>query len=266
LVLSGPVRQAPLVLQVSEQFRGLIESGAWAVGTKIPGENQLATELGVSRGTIREALRSLSLTGLLEPRVGDGTYVRATNEITGVLVRDDLSSLDHVLNTRAGLEAAAAHLAAQRTAAHLAEPQLPSESRTAERAAAAPLAAQPASAPDPAAPAHPTFPEIDALDAALATRSAAHEAGDFDAYVAADAAFHRGVVETSGNPLLLRLYDAVAEVLTESIHQTATIPEEPRIRDAHVEVVAAIRAGDPEAAARASYALIDSVKEFTTPA
>lgn len=99
--LSGPVRQAPLVLQVSGQFRALIESGAWPLGLKIPGENQLATELGVSRGTVREALRSLSLTGLLEPRVGDGTYVRATNEITGVLVRDDLSALDHVLDTRA---------------------------------------------------------------------------------------------------------------------------------------------------------------------
>lgn len=91
----------------------------------------------------------------------------------------------------------------------------------------------------------------------------AHAAGDLEGYVAADAAFHRGVVEASGNPLLLRLYDAVADLLTESIHQTASIPEDPRIRDAHHDVVAAIRAGDPDAAGRASYALIASVKEFT---
>jgi len=217
--IEGPVRQVPLVLQVSERFRAQIESGAWPRGSRIPGENQLATELGVSRGTIREALRSLSLTGLLEPRVGDGTYVRATNEISGVLVRDELSaSLADVLDARAGIEAAAARLAAQR--------------------------------PDP--------DSLAALSAALESRAAA---GDLEAFVAADAEFHRGVVVASGNPLLLRLYDAIAEVLTESIHQTATMPEDHRILDAHVDVLEAIRAGDPEAASQASYALIETIKQ-----
>jgi DNA-binding FadR family transcriptional regulator len=217
--LEGPVRQVPLVLQVSERFRAQIESGAWPRGSRIPGENQLATELGVSRGTVREALRSLSLTGLLEPRVGDGTYVRATNEISGVLVRDELSaSLTHVLDARAGIEAAAARLAAQ----------------------------------------HPDQDSLAALSAALESRAAA---GDLDAFVAADADFHRGVVVASGNPLLLRLYDAIAEVLTESIHQTATMPEDHRILDAHVDVLEAIRAGDPEAASQASYALIETIKQ-----
>jgi DNA-binding FadR family transcriptional regulator len=217
--LEGPVRQVPLVLQVSGRFRAQIESGAWPRGSRIPGENQLATELGVSRGTVREALRSLSLTGLLEPRVGDGTYVRATNEISGVLVRDELSaSLTHVLDARAGIEAAAARLAAQR--------------------------------PDP--------DSLAAMSAALESRAAA---GDLDAFVAADADFHRGVVVASGNPLLLRLYDAIAEVLTESIHQTATLPEDHRILDAHVDVLEAIRAGDPEAASQASYALIETIKQ-----
>jgi DNA-binding FadR family transcriptional regulator len=56
------------------------------------------------------------------------------------------------------------------------------------------------------------------------------------------------------------LYDALAEVLAESIRETATIPEDHRILDAHVDVLEAIRAGDPEAASQASYALIESVK------
>ena len=170
---------------------------------------------------MREALRSLSLTGLLEPRVGDGTYVRATNEISGVLVRDELSaSLTHVLDARAGIEAAAARLAAQHA--------------------------------DPAS----LTPLSDALEA----RGAALAAGDLDAFVAVDTDFHRGVVVASGNPLLLRLYDALAEVLAESIRETATIPEDHRILDAHVDVLDAIRAGDPEAASQASYALIEAVK------
>jgi DNA-binding FadR family transcriptional regulator len=217
--LEGPVRQVPLVLQVSERFRAQIESGAWPRGSRIPGENQLATELGVSRGTIREALRALSLTGLLEPRVGDGTYVRATNEISGVLVRDELSaSLTDVLDVRAGIEAAAARLAAQR----------------------------------------PVPDSLLALSAALESRQAA---GDVEAFVVADADFHREVVIASGNPLLLRLYDAIAEVLTESIHQTATLREDPRVLQAHADVLEAIRAGDPDAASHAAYALVETVKE-----
>lgn len=64
-----PVRHTPLVTQVSEQFRELIASGEWAIGRKIPGELELAELLGVSRGTVREALRGLTITGLLEPRV-----------------------------------------------------------------------------------------------------------------------------------------------------------------------------------------------------
>jgi DNA-binding FadR family transcriptional regulator len=218
----GPVRQVPLVLQVSERFRAQIESGAWPRGSRIPGEHLLATELGVSRGTVREALRSLSLTGLLEPRVGDGTYVRATNEISGVLVRDELSaSLTDVLDVRAGIEAAAARLAAQ----------------------------------------HPDPEILAAMSAALESRAAA---GDVDAFVSADADFHRSVVVASGNPLLLRLYDAIAELLTASIHQTAMLREDHRILDAHVDVLEAIRAGDPEAASQASYALIESVKREAT--
>jgi DNA-binding FadR family transcriptional regulator len=219
--LSGPVRQVPLVHQVADQFRALIESGQWPRDTRIPGENQLAAELGVSRGTVREALRSLSLTGLLEPRVGDGTYVRATDEISGVLLRDELSSLDQVFDARAGIEAAAARLAAQRLSSD----------------------------------------GIKSLIAAIEARDAAHDASDLAAFVIADTAFHRGVVEASGNPILLRLYDAMAGLLAESIEQTASFPEHPQLRAAHLDVYEAICAGDPDAAARASYALIESVKQ-----
>nr|BFE57489.1 FCD domain-containing protein [Dactylosporangium thailandense] len=219
----GLVRQAPLVIQVTERFRELIQDGSWPVGEKIPGEHHLAEELGVSRGTVREALRALSITGLLEPRVGDGTYVRATDEITGVLVRDERDAgLTTVLDVRGGLEAAAARIAARRA--------------------------------DPAA--------VDALEGALAARALAHERRDRAGYVAADAAFHRGVVVASGNPLLLRLFDAVEGVINQSIEETAVFPEDPGVRDAHAAILRAIRAGDADGAVAASYGLIDGVKEY----
>jgi DNA-binding FadR family transcriptional regulator len=222
MALTNPVRQTPLVVQVAEQFRALIASGDWAVGARIPGENQLAEQLGVSRGTVREALRALSVAGLIEPRVGDGTYVRATDEITGVLVRDELPfTLTAVLDARAGLEAAAARLAAG--------------SATPEALAA--------------------------LDRALALRTPAVEEGGHDGFVAADAAFHRAVVLASANPLLLRLHDAVAAVLAQSIGDTAELPEDPRVTRSHDALVEAIRSGEAERAAAAPYALFATVKD-----
>lgn len=212
------VRRTPLVLQVSAELRGMIESGRWPVGEKIPGEHELAATLGVSRATVREALRGLSITGLLEPRIGDGTYVRATNEITGVLLRDESPSmLDHTLDARIGLEATSARLAAQ----------------------------------------HATAPALDALQAALDARTRARDSGDLDAYVTADSAFHRAVVEASGNPILLRLHAAVAEAWTASIEQTATLPEDP---DVGARLVQQIRDRDPDAAERTAHALIASVR------
>jgi GntR family transcriptional regulator len=60
---------------VTERLRDLILSGTWAQGAQLPGEHQLAEALGVSRGTVRDALRNLSATGLIVSRRGVGTFV-----------------------------------------------------------------------------------------------------------------------------------------------------------------------------------------------
>jgi GntR family transcriptional repressor for pyruvate dehydrogenase complex len=62
--------------QVFEQLKNQILRRVWLPGSKIPSENALAEELGVSRISIREALKMLSSLGLLETYHGGGTYVR----------------------------------------------------------------------------------------------------------------------------------------------------------------------------------------------
>src|SRR5262249_42622752 len=86
MALQVPVRGTTLSAQVAEQVVSLITSGAWPVGTRIPPENTLVGRLGVSRNTIREALRSLVHSGMLEARPGDGTYVRTPSELQAPLV------------------------------------------------------------------------------------------------------------------------------------------------------------------------------------
>lgn len=64
-----------LYRQIAEQIAGLIESGEFTRGSRLPAERELATLLGVSRTSVREAVISLEIGGLIEVRVGSGIFV-----------------------------------------------------------------------------------------------------------------------------------------------------------------------------------------------
>lgn len=71
-----PVRQKRLYQQIAEQIYDLIASGEIERGTRLPGENGLARDLGVSRPSVREALIVLETAGIIEVVNGAGSYVR----------------------------------------------------------------------------------------------------------------------------------------------------------------------------------------------
>ena len=66
-----------LYRQIADQLRGLIAAGEFALGSRLPPERDLATQLGVSRPSVREALIALEVEGLVEVRMGSGIYVTA---------------------------------------------------------------------------------------------------------------------------------------------------------------------------------------------
>ncbi|MEA3239220.1 MAG: FCD domain-containing protein [Candidatus Bipolaricaulota bacterium] len=57
-----------------------VRKGRWKVGDRLPPERVIAEQLGVSRTAVREALSSLQMVDLIEPRVGDGNYVSGSIE------------------------------------------------------------------------------------------------------------------------------------------------------------------------------------------
>jgi GntR family transcriptional regulator len=78
--------QASLGRQLAAQLEERILSGGWAAGTRLPGERDLATEFGVSRSTVREALEALERSGLVVRHQGRGTHVaprRLEQELLG---------------------------------------------------------------------------------------------------------------------------------------------------------------------------------------
>jgi DNA-binding FadR family transcriptional regulator len=174
-------RRTGLVDQVIEQMRQAIASGDWAVDQRIPPEPVLVSILGVGRNTVREAVRALSHAGLLEVRQGDGTFVRATSEISGALRRMCGSELREVLQVRKALEVEGARLAAT----------------------------------------HRTARELADLTDLLAERNQAVAERRLDAAIDADTRFHQAVVRSSHNALLTELYQGLTEVVRASVAATS---------------------------------------------
>lgn len=169
-----------LVEQVIAQMRTLVSSGEWPLGERIPTESELVTALGVGRNTVREAVRALAHAGLLEVRQGDGTFVRATNELSGAVRRLCGSELRRILEVRRALEVESARLAAA--------------ARTDE--------------------------DVAELETLLAARDDAVERLDREVVVREDTRFHLRLVAASHNPLLIGLYEGISEAVQSSVATT----------------------------------------------
>ena len=179
-------RRTGLVEQVIEQLRHVVSTGEWPIGQRIPNETVLVETLGVGRNTVREAVRALAHAGILEVRQGDGTYVRATSEVSGALRRLCGTELREVLQVRRALEVEGARLAA----------------------------------------ANRTPDDIAELRTLLARSDACADGDDTEAFARADAEFHLAVVRTSGNKILTELYRGLIETVTASVATARQVPVE----------------------------------------
>ncbi|MCP2322437.1 DNA-binding FadR family transcriptional regulator [Hamadaea flava] len=199
-----------LVPQVVEQLQEQISNGEWPVGTRIPTEPDLVAALGVGRNTVREAVNALVHAGILERRQGSGTYVLATDELTGAAGRRLAGAkLDEAVEVRRAFEVEAARLAALR--------------RTSE--------------------------DLSLLEAALDARERAWADGDAALFVEVDAQLHMAVVAAAHNSMLAELYASFGAALRASLSERIGSELTPESYCDHSGLIAAIRAGDPVAAA-----------------
>jgi GntR family transcriptional repressor for pyruvate dehydrogenase complex len=214
-----PVDRPRLHSSIAEQIMEAIRSSAMDPGDALPSERELASQLGVSRGSVREAVRVLEYAGVLEVRSGHGTFLVQDDGLDkpqSLRVRaasiGDYSPLD-VVTARRALEPMCARLAAaHRNEADLAEMHARCDEQ-AERIA---------KNADPTAP---------------------------------DVGFHRTIARASHNPVLEALLDQTLRILEDpmwreynaSSQQTPGRPEQ--FLSQHVEIVSAIDARDPERAA-----------------
>lgn len=212
-------QRSGLVDQVIGQLRDAVTREEWPLGHRIPPEAGLATSLGVGRNTVREAVRALAYCGLLEVRQGDGTYVRATSEVSGAVRRLCGSELREVLQVRKALEVEGARLAA-----------------TAR-----------------------TDAELRTLTTALEARDSAQRQRRFDEFVHADAEFHLAVVRCGGNAVLTELYRGMTEAITASVATTSQAHLESGQEIGHRGLLDAIADRDPDQAAAQARGFLDQL-------
>lgn len=220
---SGAVAsRSRLAERVADQLFAMIAEGAFEPGTRLPTEPDLAALTGVSRMTLREAVRLLQAKGIVSVEHGRGTFVRRMRDwsiLDPAVLRVRVESEDgsdeiflKVLEARRLIEVDVAELAARRrTAADLASMRK-------------------------------------ALDAMR--RHA--DTGPIDAFTEADVAFHQAVMQAAGNEVITAFFTPVESLVMDSRRRTSESGS-ARVHAiaAHHAIYAAIQAGDPAKARRA---------------
>lgn len=197
--------------RVYAQLEALITGGEWAIGNRIPREADLMEQLGVSRNTLREAIRGLVQVGLLETRQGDGTFVTANSELSAILNRRmSRSSVIEALELQHALDREAAGLACLR---HTPE-------------------------------------DLERMEHYSEQCRQSIDGGQHENFMHADWNLHRCVVAASRNRLLIDLYESLFEKLQISIIYNRFVPG-TRYEVGHPALIDAIRSRDEERAVRA---------------
>ncbi len=80
--------EEPMYIRIHNQIKRDIEKHVYKIGDRIPAERQLAVKFGVSRMTLRQAIKTLEEEGILERRLGSGTYVanqKVQEKMSGIM-------------------------------------------------------------------------------------------------------------------------------------------------------------------------------------
>jgi len=108
------VESTRLYRQIADQIASLIDRGEFGVGDRLPAERELASVLGVSRTSVREAIICLELAGRVDVRVGTGIFVREPPAAAPAGAADDAPGPFELLDARALIEGEIAARAAPR--------------------------------------------------------------------------------------------------------------------------------------------------------
>lgn len=168
--------------QVFEQLKEQLLMNEWRRGEKLPSENELATSFDVSRVTVRHALQKLTALGLIETKLGEGSFVRdvqpgiSMNQLIPMAYLNE-NSLQEIIEFRRVIEGKVAELAAMKA----------------------------------------TSEDIEKLEKAFATMEQVKE--DLQQFSEADLNFHLTVADIAKNSIILQIYHIINDVLRKAFSE-----------------------------------------------
>lgn len=228
-VLKLNVARLPTVNRVegvARELVGRIRSGEWQPDTRLPSEQSMADQFGVSRTVIREAIARLKNEGLVVTRQGSGAFVRdwQTSSLhLGPEISKSLKSVLFIAELRKGIEAEAAALAAERR----------------------------------------THKDLAAIEKAFARVSeTARVRGDS---TRADMGFHRAIADASHNPYYTAILDYLSQFLVQALrvsrgNEALRDDFARQVESEHLDIVDAIRRKDSSAARLAAQIHMDQAR------
>lgn len=217
-----PVSKRRAFEEIASQIRAQLSSRALKAGDRLPPERELAADFGVSRNTLREALRSLEIAGLIELRKGaaGGAFIRVGGGEAAVTGFADLYRIgairpEHVTEARIIVGTEVARLAALRI----------------------------------------TDDDLKALTENVQAAEKATAAGDSARRAELNFEFHRLLARVTRNPVLIILTDALLEMTRHLVEQIGYRPNR-YVLPSRRRLLARLEKGDAKGAAREMEALL----------
>jgi GntR family transcriptional repressor for pyruvate dehydrogenase complex len=218
----SPVPRTTLATDICKRLISHLVRGDWAEGDRIPSERELGNRLGVGRTSLREALKALEIMGLIETRVGEGTYVCAESEFLSRpllwAVGSTQTNLRELIEARRFMEVELAALAAERAT---------DENLNVLRG-------------------HLTQMEISRDNPVM--------------FLEADLGFHLAVAQAAHNRILLKAVQLIRNLMLRWMAKTVRLPGTPSLANGqHAAIFRAIEEKDPTAARKLMGEHLDSM-------
>jgi DNA-binding FadR family transcriptional regulator len=211
----APINPQRIFQEVAAQLRRLISEGKLRPGDKLPPEREMAKGFGVSRNTMREALRALELGGLIELKLGatGGAFVLPGSSNAVVAGMRDLYLVgaitpEHLTAARISISAAVIRMACERI----------------------------------------TDEEIDELERNVAAAERARRAGDFQERTRHHQAFHVLLARCTHNPILIATTEGIMEITRQFVRAIGPTDEQNYTHPSRKRLLKHLRARDTEKA------------------